>query len=64
LAGKPDGKRLKHRGEDNIKLYLKQNGRTGRHGLDYLAVCKDKWWAIARNGNESSGSIKCGKFVR
>ena len=49
---KPDIKRSlgrpKHIGEDNIKLDLKQNRRTGRHGLDYLAVSKDNSWALVR----------------
>ena len=60
LVGKPDGKRPKH-GGGRIILNCILNRMAGQ---DYLAMCKDKWWAIMRNGNESSGSIKCGKFVR
>lgn len=48
--GKPDGKRPlgrpKHKGEDNIKLDLEQNWTGWHGGLDYLAVGKDKWWAL------------------
>jgi hypothetical protein len=46
LVGKPDGKN-KRRGEDNIKMDLKDVGCGGVEWID-LAEERDKWWVLVK----------------
>ena len=52
LVGKPEGKRqlgrLKHRGEDNIKMDLQE---VGCGGVDWIDLPQDSvtWWALANS---------------
>ena len=47
--GKPEGKRplrrLRHRWDDHIKMYLQEVGSEGFDWID-LAQDRDSWWAL------------------
>ena len=43
-VGKPEGRRLKRRGEDNIKMNIQEVGWEGMYWID-LAEDRDRWWA-------------------
>jgi len=64
-VGKPEVKRRlgrpRGRWEDNIKMYLQEVGCGGMDWIE-LTQYRDSWRALV-NGNESSGSIKCGEFL-
>jgi hypothetical protein len=57
LVGKPEGRtpleKPRRRWEDNIKLDLRG---VGWGGMDWMA-------GSCENGDEPSGSIKCGEFL-
>jgi hypothetical protein len=63
LNGKPEGKRQlgrpRHRWDDNIKTDLQEGGCGGVDWTE-LALDRDRW--TCECGNETSGSIKFGKF--
>ena len=44
-VGKPEGKRPRHRWEDNIKMDLQEVGCGGMDWID-LAQERDRWWAL------------------
>ena len=67
LVGKPGGKRPlgrpKRRWEDNIKMDLQE---VGCGGLDWIEIAgdRDRWGGgYCECGNETSASVKCGKFL-
>ena len=61
----PDGKgllgRLRPRWEDNIKTDLPKVGWEGMDWID-LAEGRCRWRAIG--GDETSGTVRCGEFLR
>jgi hypothetical protein len=60
LVGRPEGRtplgRPMHRGEDNIKMDLKEVGWRGMDWID-VAEDRDRWWALVHV------VIKCGEFL-
>ena len=66
LVGKPEVKRPlgrpRRRWDDNIKTDFRG---IGCEGVDwtYLAQKRARWWVLCEEGNEHSGSIKCGEFL-
>jgi len=64
-ARKREGNRIlgrpRHRLEGTIIIYIKKK----RQGVDWthLAQDRDNWQAVARKGDETSRSIKCGNFL-
>jgi hypothetical protein len=65
LVGRLEGRRLlgrpRRRCEDNIKMDLREIGFGDVDWID-LVQDRDRWRALV-NGNEPSGSIKCGEFL-
>jgi hypothetical protein len=61
-VGKPEGKRLRHRWEDNIKMDLQEVGCGGMEWIE-LAEERDRWRRSCECSNEPSGFIKCGEFL-
>ena len=45
LVGKPEGKRPRHRWEDNIKMDLQEVG-CGTMNYIKMAQDRDRWWAL------------------
>jgi hypothetical protein len=66
LEGKPEERRPLERRmlrwEDNTKMYVKRN-RFGEGGLDSSGSGKGPVDGSCEQGNEPSGSIKCGEFL-
>jgi hypothetical protein len=66
LAAKPEGKRQlgRHscRWEDSIKMDYRETG-WGAVGWIYVGQDKDHWQVLVKAVIESSGSIKCWKFL-
>jgi len=63
LMGKHEGRRRKHRWEDNIKLDLQEVGCGDMDWIDVARDC-DKVAGTCDCGNESSGSVKCGELLK
>jgi hypothetical protein len=67
LMGKPEGERPlgrpRRKWEDNIKRDLQDVGWVGMDWID-LAQNRGKWGGSCECGNGTSGSIKCGEFLR
>jgi hypothetical protein len=57
LVGKPEGKRPRHRWEDNIKMDLQEVGLWT--GMSWLRIGT----GTHECDNEPSCSIKCGEFL-
>ena len=61
LVGKPEGKRPRHRWEDNIKTDLQEVGCGVWTGSRWLRIGTGS--GTCECSNEPSGSIKCGEFL-
>ena len=65
LMGKPEGNRSLgrpgRRGEDNIKIDLKETGWEVVHWID-LVQDRDSWLGSCKCGNGPSVYIKCGEL--
>ena len=48
--------------ENNIKVDLQEVGCEGWTGSSWLRI-GTRWRALVNDGNEPSGSIKCGEFL-
>jgi len=48
LVGKPEGKRPRHRWEDNIKMDLQEVG-CGTMNYIKMAQDRDRWWALVNS---------------
>jgi hypothetical protein len=65
LVGRPEGRRPlgrpRCRWEDNITMNL---GEIGFGDVDWIHLAQDRdMWRALVNGDEASGSIKCGEFL-
>ena len=67
LVGKPEGKRPlgrpRRRWENNVKMDLQEVG-CGGYGLDRADSGYGQVAGTCECGNESSGSVKCGEFLK
>jgi len=66
LVGKPEGKRPlgrpRRRWDDTIEIGLQEVGGGCGDWME-LAQDRERWRTLVSNGNERSGSTKCGKFL-
>jgi len=60
LGGKPEGESPLGRWEDHIKMNLEEV--KWRHGLDYSADDRDRWWAPMIVGMNLLCSTECREF--
>ena len=64
--GKPEGQRPlgrpRRRWVDNIRMDLQE---VGCGHVDWIGLAQDRdgWRKLVNEGNEPSGSIKCGEFL-
>ena len=62
LVGKPEGKKPRHRWEENIKMDLQE---VGCRGMDWIELAQDKGQVAGtcKRDNEHSGCIKCRELL-